>query len=202
MAVKLEETCPAVRTGAGAGTAIIGRKMMKAWINHRAEQISNWRGWARRSVVLPLIVGCASALSQSGPAQPPEVHFIWMGGNDCPPCKVWRGIELPKLQASPEFQRIRYSYVTKTIGAAVPPKFFLPEEVRPYKDILDVAGAGGPGSPQAAVIVNGQVFDYFWGYRSAEDIVMMLNSIRTGSLYPFSRCIKMSRQGRSCEVRG
>jgi hypothetical protein len=171
-------------------------------IAHRAIQTSKWRDWVKRSFILPLLVGCLSALSQSASVQAPEVHFIWMGGNDCPPCKVWRGIELPKLLASPEFQRIRYSYVTKSITASVPPKFFLPEEVRPYKEILDIASAGGAGSPQAAVIVNGQVFDYFWGARSSEEIVMMLKSIRTGETYPFSRCIKMSSQGRSCEVRG
>lgn len=165
-------------------------------------RVSVFRGWAMRALVLPTWLACIPAHSQPSAAPPPEVHFIWMGGNDCPPCKVWRGIELPKLQASPEFQRVRYSYVTKTIAAPVPPKFFLPEEVRPYKDLLDIAGAGGAGSPQAAVIVNGQVFDYFWGVRSAEEIVQMLAAIRTGGTYPFARCIKMSSQGRSCEVRG
>ena len=163
---------------------------------------SAFRRWARRALVLLLPLVCFSAFSQPSEVQPPEVHLIWMGGNDCPPCKVWRGMELPKLQASPEFQRVRYSYVTKAIAAPVPPKFFLPEDVRPYKDLLDIAGAGGAGSPQAAVIVNGQVFDYFWGVRSAEEIVQMLAAIRTGGTYPFARCIKMSNQGRSCEVRG
>jgi hypothetical protein len=160
------------------------------------------RHGAGRALVLPALLACFSAFAQPSAVQAPEVHLIWMGGNDCPPCKVWRGIELPKLQASPEFQRVRYSYVTKTISAPVPPKFFLPEEVRPYKDALDIAGAGGSGSPQAAVMVNGQVFDYFWGVRSAEEIVKMLVAIRTGGTYPFARCIKMSNQGRTCEVRG
>ncbi len=136
------------------------------------------------------------------PASAPEVHLVWMGGNDCPPCMAWRAFDLPKLKASPEFQRIRYSYVTKAVTAPVPPKFFLPEEVRPYKEILDTAGAGGSGSPQAAVIVDGQVFDYFWGVRSAEQIEAMLRAIRTGEPYPFARCIRMKSQGRSCEVRG
>jgi hypothetical protein len=167
-----------------------------------ASQRTALRSWARRGALLSALALCFPALAQPSAVQAPEVHLIWMGGNDCPPCKVWRGIELPKLQASPEFQRVRYSYVTKTIAAPVPPKFFLPEEVRPYKELLDIAGAGGAGSPQAAVIVNGQVFDYFWGVRSADEIVAMLVAIRTGGTYPFARCIKMSNQGRSCEVRG
>ena len=31
----------------------------------------------------------------------------------------------------------------------MPPRLFLPDEVKPLKEILDVAGGGSPGSPQA-----------------------------------------------------
>jgi hypothetical protein len=142
----------------------------------------------------------AEAEARPDAPAPSDVHFIWMGGNDCPPCMAWRANELPKLRTLPEFQRIRYSYVTKTIPSAVPPRFFLPPEVQPLKEVLDVAGAGTPGSPQAAVIVNGQVYDYFWGVRSAEEIESMLRSIRTGSKYPFVRCLKMAAESRKCGV--
>ena len=133
-------------------------------------------------------------------AKAPSVHFVWMGGNDCPPCVAWRAFELPKLSKAPEFQRIRFSYVTKTIGSPVPPAFFLPADVKPLKSLLDDASAGRAGSPQAAVIVDGVVFDYFYGTRSAEDIERMLIAIRTGSAYPFARCLKVTRAGRGCEV--
>lgn len=49
-------------------------------------------------------------------AQAPTIHFIWMGGNDCPPCALWRRTELPKLQASPEFKHMQFSHVNKVIG--------------------------------------------------------------------------------------
>lgn len=128
------------------------------------------------------------------------MHFVWMGGNDCPPCVAWRALELPKLSKAPEFQRIRFSYVIKAIGSTVPPAFFLPAEVRPLKPLLDNAGSGHVGSPQAAVIVDGVVFDYFFGTRSAEEIERMLIAISTGSAYPFTRCLKITRVGRGCEV--
>lgn len=149
------------------------------------------------------------ALSLTGPVSSQQsatgtrdIHLIWMGGNDCPPCRVWRALELPKLKESSEFQQIKYSYVTKAIGSSVPSNMFLPAEVRPYKDLLDTASGGIPGSPQAAVIVDGQVYDYFRGVRSAEEIESMLKAIRTGGNYPFNRCVRMSAQTRSCELRG
>ena len=106
---------------------------------------------------------CAVQLSvaHAQTSQEPRIHFIWMGGNDCPPCVVWRRVELPKLQASPEFKAMQFSYVAKVIASSVPPKLFLPAEVEPYKELLDDASNRRTGSPQAALMVNGLVHDYF-----------------------------------------
>ena len=117
------------------------------------------------------------AMAQTAPAQP-DIHLIWMGGDDCPPCVRWRKEELPKLQASPAFNQMRFSYVRKVIGSAVPPTLFLPDEVVPYKDQLDEASNRRIGSPQAALMVNGVVHDYFFGTRSAEQITDMVEAVR------------------------
>ena len=131
----------------------------------------------------------------------PAVNLIWMGGNDCPPCVHWRITELPKLRKSEEFKLVKFSYVTKVIRSAVPPKIFLPDEVKPFKGILDEAGNGVGGSPQAVVVVDGKVFDYWFGTRSAEDIERMLNSIRVSTAYPFNRCLRLNRQNpRKCDL--
>lgn len=132
----------------------------------------------------------------------PDVHIIWMGGADCPPCVAWRRDELPKLMTSTEFQRVKFTYVTKTIKSAVPIRFFLPDEIKPYKDKLDVASAGVTGSPQAAIMVNGEIYDYFRGVRTAKEFENMLGTIRTGGEYPFKRCIKVSSQWGKCDVEG
>lgn len=133
--------------------------------------------------------------------QAPSIHFIWMGGDDCPPCVRWRKEELPKLQASPEFRHMRFSYVRKVIASAVPPTLFLPDEVAVYKDQLDEASSRRVGSPQAALMVNGVVHDYFFGTRSAEQIADMVEAVRTGRPgdYPFPRCLKVSKSGRACD---
>ncbi len=129
----------------------------------------------------------------------PKITIVNMGGNDCPPCLAWRRFDLPKLQAEPEFQGVQFIHVEKSIMSAVPPRFFLPEEAKPYKPVLDAASGGMRGSPQVAVVVNDQIYDYFYGARAAEDYVRMIQSIRTGSTYPFPRCLKR-RDAQHCTV--
>lgn len=131
----------------------------------------------------------------------PRIHIVYMGGDDCPPCAVLRKTELPKLEASELFRTVKFTYVSKLIRSQVPPSLFLPSEVRPYKDKLDVASGGANGSPQTAIIVNDEVFDYYFGSRSADSILKMLEAIATGSVYPFERCLRITKK-RTCEVPG
>ena len=150
--------------------------------------------------VLLLSLAAAGVLAQA-PAEAPRIHIVYMGGNDCPPCIAWRTAELPKLEKSEAFKSVKFSYVSKLIRSPVPPALFLPSEVEPYKEKLNFASSGIIGSPQTAIIVNNEVFDYYFGTRTAEDIVKMLEAIKTGSEYPFKRCIKLTKK-RTCEVRG
>jgi hypothetical protein len=90
----------------------------------------------------------AIASSVNGPRH--EVLFVYMGGSDCPPCRGWRAVDLPKFQASPEFKHIEFAFDIKNVEAPVPPTMFLPESVKPYKSILDEASGGGAGSPRTA----------------------------------------------------
>lgn len=148
------------------------------------------------------VIGLCMLWAGVARAAEPAIHFIWMGGNDCPPCVRWRKDELPKLQAAPEFKGVRFSYVNKVIGSSVPPTIFLPDDVVPYKDQLDIASNRRVGSPQAALMVNGQVYDYFFGTRTAEQIVDMVESVRQGTAYPFPRCLKVALKGRGCDMPG
>jgi hypothetical protein len=155
--------------------------------------------YRRAAVVASMLFATLSAWSQSEP----RIHLIWMGGNDCPPCMAWRALELPKLRETDAFQRIRFSYVIKPVGGAVPASFFLDAEVRPYKEILDQANSGRGGSPQGALLVNGVLHDYFLGVRSAQEIESMILAVESGEKYPFRRCLKVnsSRSVRQCDLR-
>ena len=139
------------------------------------------------------------ALGQGVPAAR-DIYMVYMGGNDCPPCVVWRSLELPKLRQSETFKSIRFTYVVKVIRSPVPPSFFLPEEVKPYKKKLDFASSGQGGSSQTAIIVDGEVYDYYYGYRTAAEVEQMIAAIRSGSQYPFNRCLKVN--GYVCDVHG
>ncbi|HWH83613.1 MAG TPA: hypothetical protein VNU71_15380 [Burkholderiaceae bacterium] len=93
------------------------------------------------------LVGVSTASAADAPS-PPTVHLVWMGGADCPACVGWRNFDLPKLRKSAEFQAVEYHYLIKSISASVPPAFFMPDELRPFKDKLDYASGGGFGSPR------------------------------------------------------
>lgn len=130
-----------------------------------------------------------------------DIHVIYMGGDDCPPCVAWRANELPRLKQAQVFPTVRFSQVAKSIRSAVPPSWMLPDDVKPYKDQLDRAGGRNIGSPQTAILVNGRVYDYFRGARSAADIEGMLAAIRDGTPYPYPRCVRRGERW-ACEDGG
>ena len=154
----------------------------------------------KRSVMLFTVIVAVSNTYAQVPKATPEIDFVVMGGNDCPPCVAWRALELPKLKTAAEFNAIRFSYVFKAIRSAVPSSIFFPENLKPYRDKLMTASGGRGGSPQAAILVNGEVYDYYYGTRSSEDILAMLASIQKGTSYPFNRCLKIRANSRDCEI--
>jgi thiol-disulfide isomerase/thioredoxin len=136
--------------------------------------------YAQASAESPAAAPAASVSSEAKPKR--EVHLIYMGGNDCPPCVAWRKDELPKLMQTEAFKKVKFSFVTKSINSPMPARFFLPSEVKPYKDKLDTASNGISGSPQFALLVNGEVFDYYSSMRNAEVVEKMLISANLASL--------------------
>ena len=146
----------------------------------------------------------SNAVLDARAGAPANVHLIWMGDNDCPPCIAWRGAELPKLQKTEVYKSITFSYVTKAIASPFPSRVFLPETVKPLYEKLAHANNGLRGSPQWAFIVNGQVYDYKTGAPpSAEEVEKMLLAARDGTAYPVERClVRDSDSWRKCMVKG
>ena len=128
----------------------------------------------------------------------PSIHIVYMGGNDCPPCRAWRSEELPKFEASDAFSRVRFSYVNKVIRSSVPPRFFLPEYVKPLKEKLDYAANGISGSPHTVIVVDGEVYDYIFGARTASQLEAAILAIESRSELPFKRCVRRLSQ-QDCE---
>lgn len=124
-----------------------------------------------------------------------RVHMVYMGSSDCPPCSFWMAHDLPRLRAEADFRAIRYSKVEKVIKSPVPPLAFLPDEVKPIKARLDHASSGAHGSAQVAILVDQEIFDYYLGTRTAEQVLAMLQALRTGAPYPYARCLKIVAGG-------
>lgn len=130
-----------------------------------------------------------------------RIRFINMGGNDCPPCVTWRALELPKLQTSTVFRGVNYSHVIKAIKSPVPAEMFLDAEVKPLKAKLDTAGGGVGGSAQQVLVVDNEVYDYWFGSKDAKDIEARVTAISSGTPYPGPRCVRYFPVTRTCAER-
>ena len=141
-----------------------------------------------KSIFYLLLLSFAQVVFAQSDKPKIDIHMIYMGGNDCPPCVRWRREEFPKLKETEAFKSIKFTHVNKMISSPVPADIFLPDDVKPYKAKLDYASSGMNGSAQTAIMVNGEVFDYYFGWRSAQDIEKMILAIQTKSPYPFEAC--------------
>lgn len=139
----------------------------------------------------PMPAAVSVPVGLSARAAPTRVEMIYFGGNDCPPCVAWRGVELPKLKNMEAFRNVEFTHVYKTVMSTVPAESFLPDHVKPYKSKLDAASGLNRGSAQTAIVVDGEVFDYYYGTRSADEIAARLVAIKRGGAYPYERCLEL-----------
>ncbi len=143
----------------------------------------------------------ASKTMQPAENKPQHIHVVYFGGNDCPPCITFRGLEFPILQKSPAFSKLEWTFVTKTVSSPVPSGFFLPGRVKPLGDKMRIATAGIGGSPQVVIFVNDEVYDVYSGSRDVEFYEKMVTSILEKTPYPRDRCLQRT-SSRGCEKKG
>jgi len=149
---------------------------------------------------LTAVLACSPAFAGKR-ISPERIRFIQMGGDDCPPCRTWRAVELPRLQWSPAFGSIWFSYVVKSIRSPVPPQAYLPYDIQHLKAKLDYASGGHASSPHQVIVVDDEVFDYWFGAAGAEEIEARIAALVNGTKYPYRRCIKRAAlKDKSCEI--
>ena len=162
------------------------------------------RGTMRMKAAVPLLLTAVLAGTPAlaaKPISPERIRFIQMGGDDCPPCRQWRAYELPRLQWSPAFGSIWFSYVVKRISSPVPPQAYLPYDIQHLKAKLDYASGGHASSPHQVIVVDDEVFDYWFGASGAEQIEARIAALVNGTKYPYRRCIKRTGlKDQSCEI--
>ena len=84
------------------------------------------------------------------------IDVVYMGGTDCPPCRMWKIFDLPKLRESKEFPHIRFTEVKKWIPDPVPAAKDLPEHLQSMHDELERVINSKKGSPFFALLVDGK----------------------------------------------
>jgi hypothetical protein len=97
-----------------------------------------------------------------------SLTLVYVGADDCAPCRSWRRDHWPRFQASAEFARLAYREVTS-------PKLFdllndehWPHELRTYRETLDRRAA----VPLWLVVANDAVVIEARGLRQWEEVAL------------------------------
>jgi len=77
------------------------------------------------------------------PAERHDVMLLYVGADDCPPCRAWQVEARATFQASPEFAALTYREVKSPKVLDLLKDEYWPDELRIYRDQLD-RGAGVP----------------------------------------------------------
>lgn len=135
--------------------------------------------WGKTMKRLAFLIGClaiiVSPLTTAAGEDIPvrknsSIDLVYMGANDCQPCRLWKAFDLPKLRASNEFPHIRFTDVQKWIQDPIPGMENLPEHLRPMRDeLVRVINRKG-GSPMFALLVDGKGIKGGWGTKTYDDL--------------------------------
>lgn len=77
------------------------------------------------------------------PAKPEHVLLLYVGADDCAPCRVWQGGDEQQFIASPTFARLTYRTVKSPTLFGLLDDAVWPDDLRPYRAKLD-RRAGAP----------------------------------------------------------
>jgi hypothetical protein len=111
--------------------------------------------WFWNAVVTLTLVATAFGVSQlvdSTPQNTPaRITVVYVGADDCAPCKVWQRVHWPQFSSSPEFVRLTYRELTS------PKLFDLLSDERWPESLRDLRGEFDrtPGAPMWFVL-NGE----------------------------------------------
>jgi hypothetical protein len=103
-----------------------------------------------------VLVACLSASTRIEPspfARSVDVTVIYIGADDCVPCRIWRRQHWPGFEASSEFGRLRYREVMSPKLLDLLADQHWPQELREHRDRLDRAA----GVPLWLLLADGQL---------------------------------------------
>lgn len=131
--------------------------------------------WSARSwLALAAVVAAATVASEpvqapQGPRtqEPADVTVLYVGADDCPPCRGWQNAEGAAFRASPEFSRLTYREVKSPTLYDVLNDENWPDDLRRYRDRIE----RGSGVPMWMVIARGDIVGRGFGPTQWRDTI-------------------------------
>jgi hypothetical protein len=117
------------------------------------------RGLAGIAAVVALAV--ISAVLWPAPAKPKELLLLYVGAEDCAPCRAWQRGEGAQFRAAPEFAGVPYREVKSATLRDMLKDENWPQDLRGYRDQL----GAGVGVPLWLVIADDRIVDRSFGER-------------------------------------
>jgi hypothetical protein len=132
-------------------------------------------GWPVGTIAATAVAGlAATVISSSVPIDPSRVKesanvtVIYVGADDCAPCRSWRREHWPKFQASAEFARLIYREVTSPQLFDLMKDDYWPEDLRDHRYGLDRTA----GVPLSLIVADDGVALRARGLRQWEDVAL------------------------------
>jgi hypothetical protein len=114
------------------------------------------------ALVVAVLVGSLGLLAVDPiPVAPhnDDILLIYVGADDCAPCRKWQREDAAGFRASAEFTRILYREVKSPTLFAVLQDEYWPEDLRGYRDRLEP----GAGVPLWLVVSNNRIVEQRFG---------------------------------------
>ncbi|MFZ5782771.1 MAG: hypothetical protein ACOY4R_21420 [Pseudomonadota bacterium] len=120
-----------------------------------------------------LLASAAAALAPGSAIAAPELKVIYVGGEDCPPCRRWKADRKPAWLASPEYRQVTWIEIE-------PPKLkeayrerYWPGDLRPILDQLPRKS----GTPRFLIVKDGRVVSNAFGGSQWNTIITDLRNL-------------------------
>lgn len=92
-------------------------------------------------------------------ARTADVMLLYVGADDCPPCRAWQKGDGALFFTSAEYARVTFNMVKSPHLTDVLDDQYWPEDIRSYRDRLK----RGDGVPMWLVVANGQIVEQRFG---------------------------------------
>jgi hypothetical protein len=106
-----------------------------------------------------VVLALATVALWPGPAKPKDLLLLYVGAEDCAPCRAWQKGEGAQFRAAPEFERMPYREVKSATLRDVLKDENWPEDLRGYRDQL----GAGVGVPMWLVIADSRIVNRSFG---------------------------------------